>query len=298
MHVQWRSLDQNIAYYDLGKVYPMTSHQVFILSGGLGSSGERLVRTALAQFPDQEAAVTVIARVRSRNDLDSAFDAASSSGATVVHTLVDAKLRTELTLLAKDCGMVAVDAIGPLLDALTTIFGQRPVGLPGRYRKIHEDYFQRVEAIEFSVHHDDGRNYNELHLADIVLIGVSRSGKTPLSMYLAMRGYKTANVPLINEVEPPKELFEIDRRRVVGLTLDPERLVAYRRRRQKDLGPGTPISYSDPKQIVHDLEFARRIVRRGRFASIDVSMKPIEESANEVVAWVGAVPSWVMGATH
>ena len=109
-------------------------------------------------------------------------------------------------------------------------------------------------------------------------------------MYLAMRGYKTANVPLINEVEPPKELFEIDRRRVVGLILDPERLVAYRRRRQKDLGPGTSISYSDPKQIVRDLEFARRILRRGRFASIDVSMKPIEESANEVVAWVDAAP--------
>jgi regulator of PEP synthase PpsR (kinase-PPPase family) len=266
------------------------SHQVFVLSGGLGSSGEQLVRTALAQFPDQEVAVTVIGQVRSRNDLDSAVDAALSSGATVVHTLVDAKLRTELTVLAKDRGVVAVDAMGPLLDALTAMFGQRPVGLPGRYRKIHEDYFQRVEAIEFSVHHDDGRNHNELHLADIVLIGVSRSGKTPLSMYLAMRGYKTANVPLIKGVEPPNELFEIDRRRVVGLTLDPERLVAYRRRRQKDLGSGTSISYSDPKQIVRDLEFARRIVRRGRFASIDVSMKPIEESANEVVAWVGAAP--------
>ena len=245
----------------------MTSHQVFVLSGGLGSSGERLVRTALAQFPDQDVAVTVIGQVRSRNDLNSAVDAALSSGATVVHTLVDAKLRAELTVLAKDRGVVAVDTMGPLLDALTAMLGQRPVGIPGRYRKIHEDYFQRVEAIEFAVHHDDGRNHNELHLADIVLIGVSRSGKTPLSMYLAMRGYKTANVPLIKGVEPPDELFEIDRRRVVGLTLDPERLVAYRRRRQKDLGSGTSISYSDPKQIVCDLEFARRIVRRGRFAS-------------------------------
>ena len=263
-------------------------HQVFVLSGGLGSSGERLVRTALAQFPDQEVAVTVVGRVRSWDELDSALDAASSSGATVVHTLVDAKLRTELTVLAKERGVVTVDTMGPLLDALTAMFGQEPLGLPGRYREIHEDYFQRVEAIEFSVHHDDGRNPNELHLADIVLIGVSRSGKTPLSMYLAMRGYKTANVPLINGVEPPNELFEIDRRRVVGLTLDPERLVAYRRRRQKDLGSGTSISYSDPKQIVRDLEYAHGIVRRGRFASVDVSMKPIEESANEVVSWVGA----------
>jgi regulator of PEP synthase PpsR (kinase-PPPase family) len=268
----------------------MTSHQVFVLSGGFGSSGERLVRTALAQFPDQNAAVKVIGQVSSRNDLESAVDAASSSGATVVHTFVDAKLRAELEVLAKDHGVVAVDTMGPLLDALTEMFGERPVGIPGRYRRIHEDYFQRVEAIEFSVHHDDGRNVGGLHLADIVLIGVSRSGKTPLSMYLAMRGYKTANVPLINGVEPPNELFEIDRRKVVGLTLDPERLKAYRRTREKDLGSGSLVSYSDPKLIVRDLDFAHRIVRRGRFASIDVSMKPIEESANEVVAWVGAAP--------
>ena len=109
-------------------------------------------------------------------------------------------------------------------------------------------------------------------------------------MYLAMRGYRTANVPLINGVEPPNELFEIDRRKVVGLTLDPERLVTYRRSREKNMGSGTSISYSDPKQIVRDVEFAHRIVRRGHFASIDVSNKPIEESANEVVAWVGAPP--------
>ena len=268
----------------------MTSHQVLVLSGGFGSSGERLVRTALAQFPDQDVAVTVIGQVSSRSDLESGVDAASSSGATVVHTFVDAELRAELTVLAKDRGVVAVDTMGPLLDALTEMFGERPVGLPGRYRRIHEDYFQRVEAIEFSVHHDDGRNVSGLHLADIVLIGVSRSGKTPLSMYLAMQGYKTANVPLINGVEPPNELFEIDRRRVVGLTLDPERLVAYRRTREKGMGSGPLISYSDLKLVARDLDFARQIFRRGRFASIDVSMKPIEESANEVVSWVGAAP--------
>jgi regulator of PEP synthase PpsR (kinase-PPPase family) len=268
----------------------MPSHQVFVLSGGFGSSGERIVRTALAQFPEQDVAVTIIGQIRNRSDLDRAIDAVSSSGAAVVHTFVDAELRAQLTVLAKDRGLVAVDTMGPLLDVFTAIYGEQPVGLPGLYRKIHEDYFRRVEAIEFSVHHDDGRNCGGLHLADVVLIGVSRSGKTPLSMYLAMRGYKTANVPLIEGVEPPDELFEIDRRRVVGLTLDPDRLAVYRRTREKGLGSGPSISYSDPRRILRDLEFARRIVRRGRFASIDVSKKPIEESADEVVAWVGAPP--------
>lgn len=265
----------------------MTGHQLLVVSGGMGSSGEQLARTALAQFPDQDVEVTVIGGVRTRSELEHVVEAAASAGATVVHTFVDDGLRGELGVIATRSRVIAVDAMGPLLDALSVMLGRRPVGIPGRYRQIREDYFQRVEAIEFAVHHDDGRNCSELHLADIVLIGVSRSGKTPLSMYLAMRGHKTANVPLVNGIEPPAELFAVDRRKVVGLTVDPERLVTYRRRRQQDLGPGASTSYSDPRQILRDLEFARDVVQRGRFASVDVSLKPVEESANEVLTWVG-----------
>jgi hypothetical protein len=144
----------------------------------------------------------------------------------------------------------------------------------------------RREHPASTVGHDDGRRFEELVLADIVLTGVSRAGKTPLSMYLAMRGYKTANVPLVTDMDPPDELFQIDRRRVVGLTLEPERLVTYRRQRQPQLGATASTAYSDPKEIFRDLEHAREVFRRGRFSTVDVTNKPIEESANEVVALV------------
>jgi regulator of PEP synthase PpsR (kinase-PPPase family) len=181
--------------------------------------------------------------------------------------------------------------MGDLIEAISLQVDMEPVGIPGLYRKIREDYFRRIEAIDFAVKHDDGKRVEELHLSSVVLIGVSRTGKTPLSMYLAMRGYKTANVPLIVGVEPPDEIFRVDRRRVVGLTVDPEQLGAIRRRRQLALGRGMKISYADPRHIMEDLEHARQVIRRGRFATIDVSMKPIEEIANEVVALVDSAIS-------
>jgi regulator of PEP synthase PpsR (kinase-PPPase family) len=266
----------------------MSSHRIVVISGGNGASGEQLARTALAQFPGSDVEVVISAGIRDADDLRKAVDVARTSDAIVVHTLVDSALRSELTQLAERSGLVAIDSMGPLLDTIASRIDRQPIEIPGRYRQIREDYFRRIEAIDFAVKHDDGKRVDELHLASIVLIGVSRTGKTPLSMFLAMRGYKTANVPLILGVEPPNELFRVDRRRVVSLTVDPEQLVTIRRRRQVALGRGVAASYSDPKQILRDLEHARQITRRGRFASIDVSLKPIEESASDVIASVGS----------
>jgi regulator of PEP synthase PpsR (kinase-PPPase family) len=267
----------------------MARHRVFVVSGGNGASGEQLARTALAQFPDADVEVVICAGVRDSDELHRALESASSSNAVVIHTLVDRDLRSELIGLAERIGLVAVDSIGALMDSIASRVGREPLGIPGLYRKTREDYFRRIEAIDFAVKHDDGKRVDELNLASIVLVGVSRTGKTPLSMFLAMRGYKTANVPLILDVEPPEELFRIDRRRVVSLTVDPEQLVTIRRRRQQALGHGVATSYSDPKQILRDLEHARQITQRGRFATIDVSLKPIEESASDVIASVGSV---------
>jgi regulator of PEP synthase PpsR (kinase-PPPase family) len=179
-----------------------------------------------------------------------------------------------------------IDVMGPVLEHMSRSLHRSPLGTPGLYRKLREGYFRRVEAIDFAVGHDDGQRFQELHLADIVLIGSSRVGKTPLSMYLSMRGYKAANVPLVRGIEPPDELFEIDRTKVVGLSVEPERLHAFRRQRQAHLGASASTSYSDPREIFQDLEYARGVYKRGRFSILDVSDKPIEESANEVVALV------------
>jgi regulator of PEP synthase PpsR (kinase-PPPase family) len=252
----------------------------------MGTSGEQLARTALAQFEDVDVPVTIVPRVCTVEELSAVVEQAGATGGIILHTLVDARLRAAMIAMARRHGVVEVDAMGSVLDRLATLLDRTPLGSPGLYRKLREDYFLRVEAIEFAVLHDDGRNCFELPLADIVLAGVSRSGKTPLSMYLAMRGFKTANVALINGIEPPRELFEVDRHRVIGLILEPDRLVAYRRRRQQDLGVSPPTDYSDPRVILQDLEYSRQVFRAGRFATVDVTSKPIEEIANEVVALV------------
>jgi regulator of PEP synthase PpsR (kinase-PPPase family) len=248
------------------------SVQVYIVSGGMGASGEQLARTALAQFEEIDVPVTIVPRVRTAADLIAIVGRAEATGG-----IID---------MARRHGVVEVDAMGPVLDRLAKLLDRTPLGTPGLYRKLRKDYFRRVEAIEFAVFHDDGRNCHELPLADVVLAGVSRSGKTPLSMYLAMHGFKTANVALVGGIEPPRELFAVDRHRVVGLTLEPDRLVVYRRRRQQDLGVTAPTDYSDPRVVLQDLEHSRQVFRTGRFATVDVTSKPIEESANEVVALV------------
>jgi regulator of PEP synthase PpsR (kinase-PPPase family) len=264
----------------------MSKAVIFVVSGGVGASGEQLAQTALAQFEDVQTEVIVEAGVRSFEDVRAAVDRAAAAGGTIIHTLVDARRRADLISLARAKRVVELDVMGPLLDGFATLLDREPVGRPGRYRRLHEEYFERIEAIEYAVQHDDGGRADELAQAHIILAGVSRVGKTPLSMYLAMRGFKTANVPLVKQVAPPQELFEVDRSKVVGLSVDPERLLSFRRRRQRDLGHAASTSYSDPREIYEDLEHALEIFRKGRFAFIDITNKPIEESASEVVALV------------
>jgi regulator of PEP synthase PpsR (kinase-PPPase family) len=271
----------------IGERGAVSTLEIYIVSGGMGASAEQIARTALAQFQGIEARITIVPLVRTSGDVLAVVDRAAVAGGIIVHTLVDAELRQEVVTRARERGVAEVDVIGPVLGNLADLVGQQPLGTPGLYRKVRADYFRRIEAIEFAVAHDDGRNTSELEFADVVLIGVSRAGKTPLSIYLAMRGYKTANVPLVKGIAPPKELSRIEPTRVIGLTLEPERLAAYRRQRQPHLGAMASTSYSSPREIFEDLEYARQIFRQGRFATVDVTSKPIEESANEVVALVG-----------
>jgi regulator of PEP synthase PpsR (kinase-PPPase family) len=264
----------------------MSEPRIFVVSGGMGTTGEQLARTALAQFEGSGVSIAVIPGIRTADEVREAVNRAAEAKGLLIHTLVDPKLRDVLKAAALKSGVVEIDSMGPVLDRVSIMLERAPIGRPGLYRRVREEYFRRIEAIEFAVRHDDGRYFNELIGAEIILIGVSRAGKTPLSMYLAMRGFKAANVPLVHGIEPPGELFEVPRGRVVGLTLDPDRLVAFRRQRQGGLGEGAPKAYSDPGQVFRDLEHARAVFRRGRFATVDVTSKPIEETANEVVAVV------------
>ena len=260
--------------------------KMIVVSGGMGASGEQVARTALAQFEGTEVPIEIAGGVRTVDEVREIVDRAAWYNAVILHTLVDDSVREALVKAAQLGGVAEIDLMGPTLDILTGLLGRRPACRPGLYRKVRESYFRRIEAIEFAVRHDDGGHYEELSTADIVLTGVSRAGKTPLSMYLAMRGFRTANVPLVVGLDPPEELFAVQRGRVVGLTLDSDLLVGLRRRRQQGLGKSAAPVYADPREVFQDLENAREVFRRGRFATIDVTLKPIEESANEVVGHV------------
>ncbi len=261
-----------------------TQPAVFVLSGGTGASGELLVRTALAQFR-RAATVEIISHVLSAEQVEEAVARARAANAIVAHTLVDERLRRALTEAAAREGVTAVDLIGPLLGHLAALLGEQPAGKPGLYRQQREKYFERVEAIEFSVAHDDGQRIEELPQAEIVLVGVSRAGKTPLSMYLSVMGWKVANVPLVPELPPPPMLLQVDPRRVVGLTIEPGQLIAHRRWRQAHLGIATT-TYTAAEAIYEEVEAARRFYRKHGFAIVDVTDKPIESSAEEVIAVV------------
>lgn len=265
---------------------PDTCPFIFVVSGGAGTSGEQLTRTALAQFPGVDVRVEIIPHVRTLADLETAVNRAAACGATIVHTLVDVELRRQMVHLAREKNLVAIDAMGRLLSHLANVLGREPLGQPGLYRQLRQDYFDRVEAIEFTIAHDDGKHPEGWAQAEIVLVGPSRVGKTPLSMYLAVQGWKTANVPLSPGVEPPAQLFQLDPRRVVGLLIDPPQLADHRRQRQRRLGLVGKIPYSSLTTLYEEVEAARELFRRHRFAMIDVTDKPIEESADEVIGLI------------
>lgn len=259
---------------------------IFIVSGGTGFSGEQLLRTALAQFPESDVQVTVIGSVRRPEQLENAVTTAAAVSGLIIHTLVDAELRKMLARLAGNHSVPAVDLIGPLLDQLQAALEQAPVGRPGLYREQNREVLERTEAIEYTLAHDDGRHPEDWRQADIVLVGVSRVGKTPISLYLASLGWKVANVPLVGG-EPPLELFQLPRRRVVGLTIAPDRLLAHRRWREYRLKVSLSGSYSNPRKLQEELDAARRVFLQGGFAVVDITDKPVEVSAREILECVG-----------
>lgn len=268
-----------------------TTIQVFLLSGGIGASGEQLVNTILAQFPGRPAQVTIHGNLRSPAQIERILQRAVQVDAILVYTLVDGALRQRLAERAAELGLVAIDLMGDLIGELETRLDQPALGQPGLYRQHHQAYFKRVGAIEYTIAHDDGMHPEGWGEADLLLTGVSRSGKTPLSIYLSVLGWKVANLPLVPEVAVPVELFELDPMRVIGLTIDTDRLLYIRRQRSARLGlPGgdSPLAsaYSDPEQVAEEIQYARRVFRKGGFRVINVTDKTIEASADEILKLV------------
>lgn len=259
---------------------------IYVVSGGLGTGAERIVRATLAQFKGIEVPIRLAPHVKTVDQVEHVIAQARANNGIIVHTLVNTDLRNTFINIAHNNNVLTIDLQGPLLLQLTRLLGRKPAEEPGLYDRLRAPYFRRIEVMEFAVDHDDGRKIDELHLAEIVLTGVSRVGKTPMSMYLASQGWRVANVPLMREVEPPRQLFEVDSRRVIGLIIEPGQLVAFRQYRQKRLGLAMKSSYSGAEDLYEEVQYALKVYRRGGFTTIDVTDRPIEETAEEIVAKV------------
>lgn len=262
----------------------MPSQQiVYLLSDATGETAEKIITAALTQFSDKTVRMKRISNVRSKNQVYEALDEALKEQAFVVYTIVNRELAQ---LVHDECdalGLSSFDLITPLLMKLSGFFGRSPGETPGLLHGVDDEYFRRIEAVEFTVKHDDGQETRNLAKADIVLVGVSRTSKTPLSIYLAHRGWKVANVPLVKGIEPPAELFQVDSGRVAGLVIDPQRLLELRAARLRNLGQDPRAAYADYEQIEEELQYARSFFRRHPWVVVDVSGKAVEETANEVL---------------
>lgn len=256
---------------------------IYVLSGGTGASGEQLVRTVLAQFRDNEASVRIVAHLRQPEQIVQAVDEVARHAGLIAHTLVDPDLRQTLIEEAQQQGVPEIDLMGSLLSHLSERLGQEPLAHPGLYRRLRQAYFDRVSAIEYTLSHDDGMRPEGWPGADAVLVGPSRVGKTPLSMYLAVLGWKIANVPLVPKVAPARALFQLDRLRVFGLLMEPGQLVFYRTQRQGRMGAGGLGDYTDATKIHQEIETAHTLYRRSGFTMLDVTDRPIEATADTVI---------------
>jgi regulator of PEP synthase PpsR (kinase-PPPase family) len=247
----------------------------------------------LAQFPDSPVRVITKGNLRTKEQLLQVLESAREDGSAthaggtantiLVHTLVDARLRQELIVLAEQYHVPAIDLMGELIAWLQEKLGRGSLERPGLYRQLNRDYFERVAAIEYTMEHDDGKNPREWKEADILLVGPSRVGKTPLSLYLSVLGWKIANVPFVPEISLPRQIEEIDRRRIIGLMIEPGQLLEHRQKRQSRLGVPGPSAYTDPTRIYDEIESARQFFRRKGYTIINVTDKPIESSADEVI---------------
>lgn len=260
------------------------SFSLYVISGGVGASGEQLARTVSAQFQDARIEIELFPKVSTRAKVEQILRKAVKDDAVVAHSFVDPELRRVVSDSAAKLDLVAIDLVGPLMAALCEKSGMEPMGMPGLYRQLYRSYFDRISAMDYTLAHDDGKHSEGWRDAEIVLVGASRVGKTPVSLYLSVLGWKVANVPLVVGITPRDELFKLDMRKVVGLTIAPSELVEHREHRQKRLGLISRESgYVNPVKVFEETEAIEQLLKRHGVSIIDVTGKPIETSADEVV---------------
>lgn len=257
--------------------------QVFILSDSIGETAELVIKAGLAQFNDDEYIIHRVPYVEDLETIDETLKIVNIRKGIIGFTLIDPGLRDYVNRQAKELNIEAIDIMGPMMKSMGKVFENKPKLEAGLAHRLDKEYFKRVEAIEFAVKYDDGRDSRGISRADIVLIGVSRTSKTPLSQYLALKSLKVANVPIVPEVKPPDELFELDPKKCIGLSITPQKLNGIRKERLKALGLGDNATYANIQRIHKELEYFDDLVNKIGCNVVDVSNKAVEETANIIL---------------
>jgi len=263
----------------------MQKLNILAVSDSIGETAEQISRAVLRQFDVDNQNIIRFSHTDDKEKIDNIIKEAQRLNAVIVFTIVINEIKNYLIEKAKEKNIIAIDVITPLMNPLMEHFGLKPKESPGLLREMDERYFKRVEAIEFAVKYDDGKSTKGIKEADVVIIGISRTSKTPLSMYLANKNIKVANFPIVPEVEPPEEIFQINPKKIVGLTAEPEHLNRIRKERLKALGLKDNASYANMNRIIEELEYSINIMKKIRCKTIDISDKAIEETAGIILNW-------------
>ncbi len=256
---------------------------IYVISDSLGDTGEHVANAAAGQFIDVDFIVKKYPYITENQEVDAILDEAAKRTSLVVFTTVIESLKEHISVGCKARGLMNIDIMNPLIFSFQKLLGVQAVSEPGTIHKLDDTYFARVKAVEFAVKYDDGKDPRGVKLADIVLLGISRTSKTPLSMYLAHKNVKVANIPLVPEVPVPEEVFQIDPGKIVGLINTPEKLYEIREERLKAMGLGASSSYAKLERINQELAYADKLFRQIGCPVIDVSNKAVEETANMIL---------------
>jgi len=258
--------------------------QVLVVSDGTGRTAHQALNAALTQFPGVDIDVVIHSEVNTQQEIKEIVSDAMKSGALIVHTLVTDSLREFIIRESHHHNVETIDLMGPLLTRLSSQFIHEPSQQPGLYNKLNKEYFQRIDAMQFAFNHDDGQRTESLMEADVILLGVSRTFKTPISIYLAYKGWFAANVPIIMGINPPGILNQIDPLKIFCLNTNASRLSELRKTRNERLG-GNVGNYSEPEYVTREINFANRFYSlHPGWTLVNVTSKSIEEIASEILA--------------
>lgn len=259
--------------------------RIIILSDGTGETASALCKATLTQFPESEVLFTRYKNIRTPEQIEAIFNEAALHHDLVAHTIVQQDLRKKVLELADKLKIRNLDLIGPAIKEFSDFFKMEPESEPGLLHAVNQDYFDKVSAMEFTLEHDDGKNIHALEEADVILLGVSRTSKTPLSVYLSQHGLKVINIPIINQTPLPDKVYEIDQRKIFALTIDPEALIEIRRKRLIRLGAKEHLGdYASEEKIIEEIEWATDIFRKNkRWPVYNVTNKALEETASDIL---------------